>query len=106
VDDYPDDDPDGARLGLSRRLLLFCLGSAGIAVLVDPLWTTLKLMLQVEAIMVALMLIAAARARTEFATGRPLTWLMLAGFVAVLLGSAYLWFTMEIRPQPTRPARR
>ncbi len=32
---------------------VFCLGSAGIAVLVDPRWTTLKLMLRVEAIMVS-----------------------------------------------------
>jgi len=78
---------------------IFCLGSAGIGVLVDPRWTTVKLMLQVEALMVTLMLLAAVRARTQFDTGRPLTWLMLAGFVAVLLGSAYLWYAMEIRPR-------
>jgi len=79
------------------------LGSAGIAVLVDSRWTTVKLMLQVEALMVALMLIAAVRAREEFDASRPLTWLMLGGFVAVLLGSAYLWYSMEIRPQ--RPSQ-
>jgi hypothetical protein len=78
---------------------IFCLGSAGIGVLVDPRWTTVKLMLQVEALMVTLMLIASVRARTEFDTGRPLTWLMLGGFVVVLLGSAYLWYTMETRPR-------
>jgi hypothetical protein len=78
---------------------IFCLGSAGIGVLLDPRWTTVRLMLQVEALMVALMLIGAVRARGEFDTGRPLTWLMLGGFVAVLLGSAYLWYTMEIRPR-------
>jgi hypothetical protein len=77
---------------------IFCLGSAGIAVLVDPRWTTLRLMLQVEAIMIALMLVAALRARSELLAGRPLTWLMLFGFVAVLIGSAYLWFVMEVRP--------
>ena len=78
---------------------IFCLGSAGMGVFLDPRWTTTRLMLQVEALMVALMLIAAVRARTEFDTGRPVTWLMLGGFVAVLLGSAYVWYTMEIRPQ-------
>jgi hypothetical protein len=78
---------------------IFCLGSAGIAVLADPRWTTIRLMLQVETLMVALMLIAAVRARAELDTGRPLTWLMLGGFVAVLLGSAYLWYSMEIRPR-------
>lgn len=80
---------------------IFCLGSAGIGVLVDSRWTTVKLMLQVEALMVALMLIAAVRARGEFDTGRPVTWLLLGGFVAVLLGSAYLWYIMEIRPRRT-----
>jgi hypothetical protein len=80
---------------------IFCLGSAGIGVLVDPRWTTVKLMLQVESLMVVLMLIGAVRARAEFDTARPVTWLMLGGFVAVLLGSAYLWYTMEIRPRRT-----
>ena len=47
-----------------------------------------------------LALVQGIGARAEFATERPLTWLMLAGFVAVLLGSAYLWFRMEVRPRP------
>jgi hypothetical protein len=41
------------------------------------------------------------RAHAEFDTSRPVTWLMLGGFVGVLLGSAYLWFTIEIRPRRT-----
>jgi len=88
---------------LTCRVLgaIFCLGSAGIGVLVDPRWTTVKLMLQVEVVMVALMLIGAVRARAEFNTGQLLTWLMLGGFLAVPLGSAYLWYTMEIRPRRT-----
>jgi hypothetical protein len=76
---------------------IFCLGSAGIAVLVDPRWTTLKLMLQVEMLMVALMLVGALRAHAEFDARRPLTALMFGGFVAMLLGSAYLWYNMEVR---------
>jgi hypothetical protein len=76
---------------------IFCLGSAGIAVLVDPRWTTLKLMLQVETLMVTLILIGAVRARAQFDTGKPLTWALLGGFAAILLGSGYLWYTMEIR---------
>jgi hypothetical protein len=80
---------------------IFCLGSAGIAVLVDPRWTTLKLMLQVEALMVTLIAIGAVRARAQFDTGRPLTWVLLGGFLAVLLGSGYLWYAMEIRARPS-----
>ncbi|HWI02134.1 MAG TPA: hypothetical protein VNT27_17535 [Propionibacteriaceae bacterium] len=79
---------------------IFCLGSAGMAVLVDSRWTTLQLMLQVEALMVTLILIGAVRARAQFNTGRPLSWILLSGFVAVLLGSGYLWYTMEIRARP------
>ena len=87
---------------LTSRVIgaIFCLGSAGIQALVDPRWLTLKLMLQVEMLMVSLMLIAAVRARGEFDTSRPVTWMMLTGFIAVLLGSGYLWYTMEIRPRP------
>ena len=79
---------------------IFCLGSAGLATLVDPRWTTLRLMLQVEVLMVTLTLIGVVRARAEFDADRPLTWLLLGGFLAVLLGSAYLWYAMERRPRP------
>ena len=83
---------------------IFCLGSAGIVVLVDPRWTTLKLMLQVEVLMVTLTLVGAVRARAEFDPSRALTWLLLSGFIAVLLGSVYLWYAMERRPaQRPRP---
>jgi len=58
-------------------------------------------MVQVEALMVALMLIAAVRARAELDAGRLLTWLMFGGFVALLLGSAYVWYDMEIRQRRT-----
>ena len=70
---------------------ILCLGLAGIGSFVDARWIAIRLMLQVETIMVGLILIAAVRASSEFATDRPLTWLFLAGFVGVLVGSAYLW---------------
>ena len=47
--------------------------------------------------MVALILLAAVRAREEFITDRPLTWLMLGGFVAVFIGSIALWYFQETR---------
>lgn len=76
---------------------VFCLGSAGISVLVDPRWVTIRLMLQVEMLMLTLMLLAAARASAEFAVDRPLTWVMFGGFVATFAASVFLWFTHEIR---------
>jgi hypothetical protein len=78
---------------------IFCLGCAGLVSLVDPRWTRLRLMLQVEAVMIISMLVAAARARAEFSPERPLTWLLLAGFLAVLAGSVFLWWSMESRGQ-------
>jgi hypothetical protein len=85
---------------------IFCLGAAGIGTFVDPRWVAIRFMIQVEALMVALMLVAAARAPGEFATGRPLTWLMLAGFTGVLVGSAYLWYAYELGPRRARAAAR
>jgi hypothetical protein len=84
---------------------IFCLGAAGIGTLADPRWTAIRLMVQVEALMIALMLIAVLRAPGEFAIDRPLTWLMLTGFVSVLLGSAYLWYAYEVAPRRARAAR-
>jgi hypothetical protein len=77
---------------LTCRVLgaIFCLGSAGVFVLSDPRWITVKLMLQVELIMLGSILIAAVRARGEFFTDRPMTWTMLIGFIAVTIGSALL----------------
>jgi len=82
---------------------IFCLGGAGAGVLFDPRWGSLRLMLEVEVLMLVLMLVAAARAREELDTSRPLTWMMLGGFVAVLLGSAYLWRVNETRPRRPLP---
>jgi hypothetical protein len=84
---------------LTCRVLgaIFCLGSAGVVALVDPRWVSVRLMLQVEGLMVALILLAAVRARDEFITDRPLTWLMLGGFVAVFVGSIALWYSQETR---------
>lgn len=55
--------------------------------------------------MVTLILIGAVRARAEFDTGRPLTWVLLGGFLAVLLGSGYLWYAMETRARPSHDGR-
>ena len=77
---------------------IFCLGCALVVVLPDPRWSTLRLMLQVELIMITLILVAAVRARSEFFIDRPLTWILLAGFLAMLAGSAYLTFAMRTAP--------
>ncbi|GAB3085132.1 hypothetical protein [Pedococcus soli] len=66
----------------------FCLGAAGLAVLIDDRWDTVRLMRRVQLVMFALILVAAVRARHEFLTDRPLTWVMGAGFAALFAASA------------------
>ena len=89
---------------------VFCLGAAGVGVLTDRRWTSVRLMLQVEVVMVVLMLIAGVRARSELRTDRPLTWLLAGGFLAVLTGSAFLWAAYErgggrTTPKPATASR-
>jgi hypothetical protein len=56
----------------------FCLGSAGLAVLVDDRWEAVRLMRRVQLVMFTGILGATMRARDEFLTDRPLTWVMAA----------------------------
>jgi hypothetical protein len=77
----------------------FCLGGACVGVWFDPRWSAVRLMLQVEAVMLALMLLAAVRARHELIGSRPLAWPLLVGVLATLVGSAYLWRTYEPGPR-------
>jgi hypothetical protein len=84
---------------------IFCLGSAGLAVLRDPRWSSVKLLLQVEMIMVVLILLAAVRALPEIEADKVLTWLLGAGFVGVLAGSIYLWVSMSARARGRTTAR-
>jgi hypothetical protein len=76
---------------------IFCLGSAGIGVLADSRWINVKLMTQVELVMLTLILFAAVRAHDEFFTDRPMTWLMLVGFMLVTVASAALLISVPRR---------
>jgi hypothetical protein len=78
---------------------VFCLGGAGAGAWLDPRWTSVRLMLQVEVVMLVLILIGAARARDEMIAGRALTWPLLIGVLLMLAGSAYLWTSYELRPR-------
>lgn len=84
---------------LTARTLgaIFALGVAGLGVFTDPRWSTVRLMVQVEGLMLLLISVAAIRARNEFDASNPLTWILAVGFAAVLAGSAMLWLRMEGR---------
>ena len=83
---------------------VFCLGGAGAGTWFDARWTSLRLMLQVEVVMLVLILVAAVRARDEMVSGRALTWPLLVGVVLMLAGSAYLWIDLR-DPCPAGRAR-
>lgn len=89
---------------LTARVIgaVFCLGCAGLVTLRDRRWSSLKLLLQVEMIMIVLILTAAIRALGELDPHRALTWLLLCGLLLVLVGSACLWWAME---RPSRVVR-
>lgn len=84
---------------LTARVMgaVLMLGVAGIGVYLDPRWSTVRLILQVERIMIALILIAGIRAHREFDASRPLTWMLGGGLVAVLVGSTLLDLSMQRR---------
>lgn len=69
---------------------ILLLGVAALGVLADPRWTATRLLLRVEVVMLSLILVAAVRARDDFDTANPLTWVLLGGFLASLVGAAVL----------------
>jgi hypothetical protein len=76
---------------------IFCLGCAGLVTLRDARWSSLELMVQVAVVMIVSILLAAVRAAGEFDPRRILTWLLLAGFLLVLVGLVLLWRAMSRR---------
>lgn len=85
---------------------VFCLGSAGVVVLRDSRWVRLRLMVEVEVVMLTLILVGAVRARADLYADRPLTWLLLAGFAATLVASLVLWRAMARRERMPGTAAR
>lgn len=89
---------------LTSRVLgsIFMLGVAQLGVLRDPRWSGARLMLRVQVFMLALILLAAARAHADFDGSNPLTWLLLIGFAGTLVSAAVLSVTLDRRPRLDR----
>jgi hypothetical protein len=89
---------------LTSRVLgaIFCLGVAGLGALFDRRWSSARVLLQVAALMLALIVVAGARATGEFDSANAMTWLISGGFVAVLAAIIVLSLRMDARVgQPT-----
>jgi hypothetical protein len=92
---------------LTSRVLgaIFCLGMAGLGALFDRRWSSARVLLQVAALMLALIVVAGARATGEFDSANAMTWLISSGFVAVLAAVIALSLRMDGRvAQPTAGA--
>jgi len=90
---------------LTSRVLgaIFMLGIASLGVLTDARWTSARLMLRVEVFMLALILVAGARAHAELDASNPMTWLLLVGFLGALVSAVVLSVTMSPRSDRRRP---
>ncbi len=82
---------------LTSRVMgaIFALGIAGLGAPFDRRWTTARTLLQVAALMLALIVVAGARASSELDPANPLTWLLTLGFVAVLAATVVLYLRMQ-----------
>lgn len=87
---------------LTARVLgaIFSLGVAGIGAWWERRWSAVRILLQVAGFMLALILIAAARAHSEFDSSNALTWLFLAGFAVTTGALLMLYVRMESQPSP------
>jgi len=84
---------------LTARVMgaIFALGAVGVAAFRYRRWSGLRVLLQVGGVMLAFIAVAVVRARNDFDTSRPLTWLFAVGFVALAAGSAVLYASMKRR---------
>jgi hypothetical protein len=84
---------------LTSRVLgaIFCLGMAGLGALFDRRWSSARVLLQVAALMLALIVVAGARATGELDSANAMTWLISSGFVAVLGAVIVLSLRMDAR---------
>jgi hypothetical protein len=84
---------------LTSRVLgaIFCLGMAGLGAPFDRRWSSARVLFQVAALMLALIVLAGARATAEFDTYNMMTWMISAGFVAALAATIVLSLRMETR---------
>ncbi len=83
-----------------------CLGGALAGVWFDPRWSSVRIMLRVETLMLGLMLVAAVRAHDELRSHEVLAWPLLLGSLLMLVGSVYLWATYEHHSRDLHRPRR
>jgi hypothetical protein len=79
---------------------IFALGIAAIGAFTEHRWSAMRILVQVEMFMLALILVSAVRASGDVDPSNPLTWLFAVGFVGVLAASVVLYLRMERHARP------
>jgi hypothetical protein len=74
---------------------IFCLGIAWLGALFDRRWSSARILLQVAALMLVLILLAGVRAAGELDPFNAMTWLIAGGFAGVLAAIATLYLRMQ-----------
>ena len=84
---------------LTARVMaaILALGLAAIGALGERRWSSIRIMVQVEAFMLGLIAVAVLRANDQLDGSRPLTWAFGIGFASVLVGSGWLYRRMSAR---------
>lgn len=84
---------------LTARVMgaVFALGIAAIGAFTERRWSAMRVLLQVEMFMLALILVSAVRGAGDVDPANPLTWVFAVGFLGVLVGSVVLYVRMEQR---------
>jgi hypothetical protein len=79
---------------------IFALGIAGLGAPVDRRWSSARILLQVAALMLALILVAGVRASSELDPSNAVTWLIGTGFAAVLTAITATYARMRAQAAP------
>jgi hypothetical protein len=84
---------------LTSRVMgaIFALGLAALGALTERRWSAVRIMVQVELLMLVLILVGAVRAAGDFDPSRVLTWMFTGGFAALVVASVVVYTQMEGR---------
>jgi hypothetical protein len=84
---------------LTARVMgaVFALGLAALGAFTERHWSSYRLVVQVEMIMLVLIVVGAVRAAGDLDSSNVLTWLFVAGFASLIVASVVLYVRMEQR---------
>jgi hypothetical protein len=76
---------------------IFALGLSAVGAFTERRWSAIRLMVQVETLMLVLILVGGLRAAADLDSSNVWTWLFTVGFVGLLAASVWLYARMERR---------